>query len=155
MNVGNKIYSSACDCVCECECERMFRLRQRHALCHTSASARIKYIYSSACECKRLDMHYVTPSACASAATACASVSARGCVKDMHYVTQVRVRVTVSLLARAYFTKPTKQLTTPPSATLLMPQPLPRAAAAAAAVATAASAAAVGGVCCCCCTAAV
>jgi hypothetical protein len=45
-------------------------------------------------------MHYVTPSACASA-TACASVSARGCVKDMHYVTQVRVRVTVSLLARA------------------------------------------------------
>ena len=63
-----------CECVCDCECERLIRLRQRHALCHTGASA--------------------SASACASACLSVASASARGlsgCAKDMHYVTPVRL----------------------------------------------------------------
>ena len=47
------------DCVCACECERFFRLRQRHALCHTGASVCASMSARGAAGCAK-DMHYVT-----------------------------------------------------------------------------------------------
>jgi hypothetical protein len=99
------------DCVCACECERFFRLRQRHALCHTGASVCASMSARGAAGCAK-DMHYVTTTVyalnrvlggilrrfrlrqrhalCHTGASVCASMSARGaagCAKDMHYVT--------------------------------------------------------------------